>query len=84
MKPVFGAAWTLSDAGWRVLTWRYGLFFLAMALLNEVVWRTQSTDFWANFKIFGILGLTLAFTFSQIPMILREGREAEARAKAAE
>lgn len=84
LKPVFGAAWTLSDAGWRVLTWRYGLFFLGMALLNEAVWRTQSTDFWVNFKIFGILGLTLAFTFSQIPMILREGREAEARAKAAE
>ena len=80
LKPLFGAMWTLSDGGWRTLTFRYGLFFLAMAALNEVVWRTQSTDFWVNFKVFGLIGLTMAFALSQAPLILREQKAAEAAA----
>ena len=57
LKPLFGAAWKMRDSAWRTITIRYGLFFIAAAALNEVVWRTQSTDFWVNFKIFGLIGL---------------------------
>lgn len=72
LKPLLGAALPpMSEAGWRQLTLRYGLFFAAMAVLNEVVWRTQSTDFWVTFKVFGIIGLTLAFGVAQVPLITR-------------
>ena len=66
LKPLMGAAWSMDDTGWRKLTFRFGLFFAAMALLNELVWRTQSTDFWVTFKVFGIMALTFAFVLSQI------------------
>lgn len=66
LKPLLGSAWPLDDAGWVKLTWRFALFFLAMAALNEAVWRTQSTDFWVNFKVFGILALTFIFVASQV------------------
>src|SRR5690606_42073281 len=59
------------DAGWRILTTRFAIFFATMAALNEVVWRTQSTEFWVNFKVFGILVLTLAFTMGQVALINR-------------
>lgn len=72
LKPLLGPALPpMSDAGWRQLTLRYGLFFLAMAALNEAVWRTQSTDFWVTFKVFGIIGLTLVFGVAQVPLINR-------------
>ncbi|MPZ11778.1 MAG: septation protein A [Kiloniellaceae bacterium] len=66
LKPLLGTAWPLDDAGWNKLTLRFALFFLAMAALNEAVWRTQSTDFWVTFKVFGILALTFVFVASQI------------------
>jgi intracellular septation protein len=72
LKPLLGAALPpMADAGWRQLTLRYGLFFIAMAVLNEAVWRTQSTDFWVTFKVFGIIGLTLLFGIAQVPLINR-------------
>ena len=71
LKPLLGSAWTLQDRGWTLLTLRFALFFLVMAGLNEVVWRTQSTDVWVNFKVFGILVLTFLFTLAQVPMIGR-------------
>jgi intracellular septation protein len=71
LKPVMGAAWNMDEAGWRKLTLRFALFFLAMALLNEIVWRTQSTDFWVNFKVFGLLGLTMIFSIAQMPLLQR-------------
>ena len=55
----------------RILTARWALFFLAMAVLNEIIWRTQSTDFWVNFKVFGIMPLTLVFSALQMPVILK-------------
>ncbi len=61
----------MSDAGWRQLTLRYALFFFAMALLNELVWRTQTTDVWVTFKVFGIMALTVVFIMAQIPFINR-------------
>ena len=61
----------LDAAGRWKLTLRWGLFFLALAVLNEVVWRSQTRDFWVAFKVFGILPLTVAFALAQTPLILR-------------
>jgi len=71
LKAVLGSALPLDDVGWRRLTLRWALFFIAMAGVNELVWRTQSTDFWVTFKVFGILGITLVFALAQTPLILR-------------
>ena len=71
LKPVMGTAWAMTETGWHKLSLRFALFFLAMAGLNEIVWRTQSTDFWVSFKVFGLLGLTMAFTIAQIPLLKR-------------
>ena len=60
-----GSALQMDDAGWLILTRRLAFFFIAMAALNEVIWRTQSTDFWVTFKVFGILGLTIIFFIVQ-------------------
>ena len=71
LKPLLGAAWPMDHDGWRHLTLRFAVFFAAMALLNELVWRTQSTDFWVSYKVFGILGLTMIFAMSQAPLMKR-------------
>lgn len=68
---VFNAAFNLDEMGWRKLTIRWGVFFLFLAVLNEVVWRNFSDDFWVNFKVWGTMPITLAFTFSQLPLIMR-------------
>lgn len=77
LKPVMGTAWPMDEDGWRKLTRNFGFFFLAMAVLNEIVWRTQSEDFWVNFKVFGIMALTLAFSLTQIPVLNRHRIEDE-------
>lgn len=69
LKPVMGSAWPMDDTGWRKLTRNFALFFFAMAILNEIVWRTQTTDFWVTFKVFGIMVLTFAFSMTQIPIL---------------
>lgn len=71
LKPLMSAAWPMEDEGWRKLTWRFAWFFAAMAVLNEIVWRTQSTDFWVSFKVFGLMILTLAFAVCQAPLMKR-------------
>lgn len=71
MKPLMSSAWPMNDTGWRILTRRFGFFFAAMAVLNEIVWRTQSTDFWVTFKVFGLMGLTMAFALFQITLMQR-------------
>ncbi len=68
---ILESAFHLTDAGWRKLTFRWGVFFLGLAGLNELVWRTQSTNVWVNFKVYGSMGLTFLFIFSQMPMILK-------------
>jgi intracellular septation protein len=68
---MFDQVFNLTPHGWRILTMRWALFFFAMALLNEFIWRTQSTDFWVGFKAFGVLPLTIAFTMTQMPLIKR-------------
>lgn len=71
LKVLLGTLMELTDLGWRLLTWRWAVFFVFLAALNEIVWRTMSTDFWVSFKLFGILPLTLAFSAAQIPLLLR-------------
>ncbi len=70
----------LDEEGWRRLTLRWGLFFFVLAALNEVVWRTQTQDFWVAFKVWGVMPLTMVFALAQTPLILkhelkREGAE---------
>ena len=77
LKPVMGSARPMDDTGWRKLTRKFGLFFLAMAVVNEIVWRTQTTDFWVTFKVFGLMGLTFAFSMTQIPILNRHRVEDE-------
>ncbi len=69
LKFLLGAALKLEDVGWKILTLRWIGFFIALAVLNEIVWRTQSTDIWVNFKVFGILPITFIFTMTQFPLI---------------
>ncbi len=71
LRYLLGTALALDDAGWRRLTLRWAVFFAVMAGLNELVWRTQSTDFWVSFKVFGILGLTFAFALAQMPLVMK-------------
>lgn len=68
---VFDSVFRLTDEGWRKLTFRWGIFFLVLALLNEIVWRVASTDMWVNFKVFGIMPITIVFTLFQLPLINR-------------
>jgi len=69
LKSVMGTVWKMNDPAWRNLTIRFSGYFFAMAAINELVWRTQSTDFWVNFKVFGIMGLTFLFIISQMKYI---------------
>ena len=66
---VFDSVFNLTEEGWRKLSLRWGLFFLVMAVLNEIVWRTQTTDFWVSFKAFGVLPLTFIFAALQFPLL---------------
>jgi intracellular septation protein len=71
LKSIMGETLAMDDEGWRKLTLRWGLFFFALAGLNEIMWRALSTDAWVNFKVFGILPLTLLFALSQVPLMQR-------------
>lgn len=83
---MFDQMFNLTPQGWRSLTLRWALFFSAMAVLNEIIWRTQTTDFWVGFKAFGVIPLTMIFAMTQMPLIKRyhlepatlEASEAEA------
>ena len=69
LKYLLSGAIKMEDAGWDILTKRWIGFFIALALLNEIIWRTQSTDIWVNFKVFGILPITFLFTLFQFSII---------------
>jgi intracellular septation protein len=83
---MFDQMFNLTPHGWRILTARWALWFFAMAVVNEIIWRTQSTDFWVGFKVFGMVPLTMLFAITQMPLIKRyhlepaslEASEAEA------
>jgi len=68
---VLDSVFDLTDEGWRKLTWRWALFFFAAAVLNEIVWRTQSTDFWVSFKLFGMVPLTFIFAALQYRLLVK-------------
>jgi len=61
----------LTEEGWRRLTLRWALFFFALAILNEIVWRSQTTDVWVTFKVFGVVPLTFLFAALQYPLLTR-------------
>jgi intracellular septation protein len=71
---LFESVFDLTDEGWRKLTWRWGVFFLALAVVNEIVWRNFSTDFWVSFKLFGVVPLTFLFGALQYPLLMRYAR----------
>ena len=69
LKYFLGGTLKLQEQGWNIITKRWISFFIALAILNEIIWRTQSTDIWVNFKVFGILPLTFIFTLTQFTII---------------
>jgi intracellular septation protein len=71
LKVMFDGALHLTEEGWRKLTWRWAIFFLFLAVLNEIVWRTQTTEHWVTFKSFGFLPLTVLFAVAQAPLMMR-------------
>lgn len=70
LRYVFGDVYKLRDEGWRILTWRWTIFFFVLALINEIVWRNFSSDFWVAFKVWGIMPLTLIFSFVLVVPVL--------------
>ena len=69
LKKLMGKSIALTEEGWEVLNKRWVYFFFGLALLNEIVWRTQSEEFWVNFKVWGLLPITFIFTAFQIGLI---------------
>jgi intracellular septation protein len=78
---VLDSVFHLTEEGWRKLTLRWALFFFALAVLNEVIWRTQSTDFWVNFKLYGFVPITFVFAAMQYPLLMRHAAEPAAAEK---
>ena len=71
---LFDSVFNLTDEGWRKLTWRWAFFFFVLAVLNEIVWRNFSTDFWVSFKLFGVVPLTFLFGALQYPLLTKYAR----------
>ena len=69
LKKLMGKSIALTEEGWEALNKRWVYFFFGLALLNEIVWRTQSEEFWVNFKVWGLLPITFIFTAFQIGLI---------------
>jgi len=69
LSTLFNEVFQLQPEGWRILTLRWGLFFILLAIINEIVWRNFSTDFWVSFKVFGIMPLTMVFALSQFRVL---------------
>lgn len=81
LKYVFGDVYKLKPEGWRILTWRWTIFFFVLAAINEIVWRNFSTDFWVAFKVWGIMPLTLVFSFALVvPILTKYAPDAEEKA----
>lgn len=78
LAVVFEAAFDLNEEGWRKLTFRWAFFFLFLAVLNEVIWRNYSTDFWVAFKVWGVMPLTFLFAMCQIPLLQKYGKPTSA------
>jgi intracellular septation protein len=74
---VLDSVFQLDREGWAKLTFRWGVFFFVLAALNEVIWRTQTTDFWVAFKVWGVMPLTMIFALAQTPMMMKHGFDPE-------
>jgi intracellular septation protein len=79
LKYVLQSAVPLREEAWFILSKRWGLFFIFLAALNEVIWRNFSTDFWVNFKVFGMFSCTMLFMLSQVPLMKKHWVEEEKR-----
>ena len=77
LSILFDQMFHLTDEGWRKLTWRWVLFFFALAVLNEIVWRNFSTDTWVSFKLFGVVPLTFLFGALQFPLLTKYHPDAQ-------
>jgi intracellular septation protein len=77
IKLMLGQTLRLPEDAWRTLTWRWALFFIALAILNEIVWRNVSTNTWVAFKVWGVFPLTLIFAMAQTPFIARHQIESD-------
>jgi intracellular septation protein len=77
VKAIFGSAVVLEEKFWRILTLRFAAFCAVMAILNELIWRNFSEDFWVNYHTFGAIGLTLLFCLGQAPFLLKHHIEQE-------
>src|SRR5450631_1130974 len=84
LSILFDQMFHLTEEGWRKLTWRWALFFLALAVLNEIVWRNQTTDVWVSFKVFGVVPLTFLFAALQYPLLTRYAVPEEAASEPAQ
>lgn len=71
LKLVLESAFKATDEGWRILTWRWSIFFVVLAVINEIVWRNFSTDTWVAFKVWGIMPLTMVFGMAQVPVLMK-------------
>jgi intracellular septation protein len=78
LKSVLGATYPgLDDDGWKKLTRNWSMFFAAMAVVNELVWRNSSTDFWVGFKLWGAIPATFLFALANVPMLMKHGLTSE-------
>lgn len=87
LKIVFDGTFRLTTEGWRKLTWRWAFFFVFLAILNEIIWRNFSTDFWVSFKVFGNMPITMVFAVAQVGLLQKHAlpdpeTEAEQEAEA--
>lgn len=81
LRVIFAEAFDLTDKGWRVLTWRWALFFFALAAANETIWRNVPEAMWVKFKVFGVMPLIFAFALAQTPFVLKHQIEKPDEAK---
>jgi len=81
LELLFGPVFALTDEGWRKLTVRWAPFFIAMAIVNDIVWRNFSTDAWVSFKVFGAVPLTFLFAMAQYPLLQKYAAGAETESK---
>lgn len=75
LKYLLGSAIVMDDKVWLQLSLRFAIFFIFLAILNEIIWRNFSTDFWVQFKVFGMLVISIIFTISQAPFILKNSKQ---------
>jgi intracellular septation protein len=77
LSYILGEQIKMSNHAWLTLSARWGVFFLILAILNELIWRNFSTDFWVQFKVFGMMPISLIFTVFQVPFMIREMKKME-------